>query len=629
MINSGNNNNGSGPPKVTTKWVGNDSEVLNYNNDWWNSDDEDLFNDVNSVVDNIQQNQSAQTSNNIKYARLYANLELLGMIGGGVNFNQSSRGARNRVTYNVVKSAIDTAASKISKNKPKPQFLTDGGDWNQQQRAKKLTKYVEGVFYDTKAYELGQKSFTKGGVFGTGGIKVYVKDGRIQLDDVFTNELVVDDYDGAYGKPRQLHQIKYVARTVLLDKYPDHVNAIRNASTGFTSDQNYRTTVDMVKVIESWHLPSSKEGTDGRHAITIDTGTLMSEEYKKEYFPFVFFRWSERLLGFFGQGLAEELVGVQLEINKLLKNIQISQHLMAVPRVAVDQKSKLSVSQLNNELGAVFKYSGNAPQFFVAQAMSAEVYNHLKWLIQSAYEITGISQLSATSQKPSGLDSGAAIREYQDIETERFMVTAMRYEQMFMDLAKIIIDMSRDLYEDNKDLQISVPGGSFIETIKWKDVNLRDDQFIMKSWPVSWLPSSPAGRLAKVQELLQAGFISRENALQMLDFPDLEKYEGLETASNNLTEKQINGMLDGGDFVVPEPEQNLLYCEAYATKAYIDGIIRKVPEENLEKIHRYIDHVKAMIKAAKEAEAPPAQPQPTMAQPEALPQSDMIPNVQV
>ena len=44
---------------------------------------------------------------------------------------------------------IDTIVSKVTKNKPKPTFLTDGGDWDLQQKAKKLTKYCEGIFYST------------------------------------------------------------------------------------------------------------------------------------------------------------------------------------------------------------------------------------------------------------------------------------------------------------------------------------------------------------------------------------------------------------------------------------------------------------------------------------------------
>jgi hypothetical protein len=40
-------------------------------------------------------------------------------------------------------------------------------------------------------------------------------------------------------------------------------------------------------------------------------------------------RWSEALVGFFGVGLVEELLGIQREINKLLQQIQRGHHLIA------------------------------------------------------------------------------------------------------------------------------------------------------------------------------------------------------------------------------------------------------------------------------------------------------------
>ncbi len=58
----------------------------------------------------------------------------------------------------------------------------------------------------------------------------------------------------------------------------------------------------MIKVIESWHLKSGPKAKDGKHTICISSATLFEEQYDKDYFPFVFFRWGDRPVGFFGQG---------------------------------------------------------------------------------------------------------------------------------------------------------------------------------------------------------------------------------------------------------------------------------------------------------------------------------------
>ena len=52
----------------------------------------------------------------------------------------------------------------------------------------------------------------------------------------------------------------------------------------------------------------------------------------------------------------------------------------------------------------------------------------------------------------------------------------------------------------------------------------------MKCFPVSSLPDDPAGRLQTVQEYMQAGILSIRQGSRLLDFPDLEAEETLDTA---------------------------------------------------------------------------------------------------
>lgn len=476
---------------------------------WWNVQKGGVFQHTFGVVQAIEQNQSYRQLQNIKYARLYSNMEILGFYGTLFSRTNNLPILNNRVTLNVIKACTDTAASKIAKNRPRPLFLTSGGDFSQQRRAKQLTKYIQGAFYSADIYETAAQLFTDACVMGTGAMKFYADEskGQVCVERVLIDEIIVDDAEGMYGKPRQLHQRKYLSRDVLLQMFPKFANQIKSATGGVKGDNSASMAADLVKVIESWHLPSGPNAKDGKHVICIENATLMEEDYNKDYFPFVFFKWSPRIVGFFGAGLAEELIGIQIEINKILRNIQVAQHLQAVPRVFVENASMVNTNHINNDIGGIIKYTGTAPIFATAPAMSAEIYQHLENLYRKAFEITGISQMAATAKKPSGLNSGAALREYSDIESERFVVVGQRWEQMFMDAAKIMIDMSRDMFKDDPSLSVNVKGAKFLETIKWKDVDLDDDSYIMQVFPTSILPSTPAGKLQTVQELMQAGFI--------------------------------------------------------------------------------------------------------------------------
>ena len=158
------------------------------------------------------------------------------------------------------------------------------------------------------------------------------------------------------------------------------------------------------------------------------------------------------------------------------------------------------------------------------------MFSHLDRLYNRAYEISGISQLSATSLKPAGLESGVALREYSDIETERFVIVGQAYESAFLEIARQMIDLAKDVSEEGKTYEVISYGDKEIEKIRWSDINLREDQYRMKVYPASLLPTTPAARLQTVIEMAQAGLIDKAETRSLLDFPDIEQYNKLATA---------------------------------------------------------------------------------------------------
>lgn len=596
-----------GPPKIHKSIIGNrDSSNVFIKNKWWGQDDEHIYQSVFAVVGKIETAQAYLDTHNRRYASLYQNVDLIGF---GFSSRQLPSIQQNRVTLNVVKSCVDTATAKIAKNKPRPLFLTDDGDFGLQKKAKNLTKYIDGLFESAKVYQIAQKVFVDACVFGTGAMKVYVDDeNAIQVERVLINEIVVDDSEALYGEPRQLHQRRLISRDVLLDMFPEHEDIIKVASNRPTQGATPQNDSDNVMVIESWHLPSGKGAEDGKRTICIDSGTLQAEPYKKNYFPFVFMRWSNKLTGFWGMGLAEELVGIQFEITKMMRNIQLAQHLMAVPRVFVENGSMVNTAHINNEIGGIVKYTGAIPQFGTAPAMPPEIYQHLENLYKKAYEITGISMLSASAKKPGGLDSGVALREFQDIETERFIITGQRYETLFMDLARICIDMSRDIYGKSKKLSVTVKGKNFIEQIAWREVDMADDKFMMQVFPTSALPSTPAGKLQSIQELVSAGFVQKEYAMSLLGYPDLEEFVSLQTAALDDIRMLIDQMLNHGEYEPPEPFMNLDLALQITHSSYLKAKTKKgVSETNLQLLRTFMDDILVLKQASQTPAAPPAQ----------------------
>lgn len=540
-------------------------------------------------------------------------------------------GAKERVTYNVVQSVIDTVTARIAETKPKPYFLTSGGDYKVQRKAKKLNQFVEGMFYEQKAYDLGPMVFRDGAIWGDGIVHVFEKNGRVAYERVLAHELYVDEVEAQYGKPRQMHRVKYVDRDVLASIWPEKKKLIEGANRA-TVDKvsSQERTSDVLVLRASWHLPSGPDSGDGRCIISIEDGVLESYEWDHDFFPFARLPWCPRPLGYWSQGLSEQIQNVQLEINKLLWIIQRSYHLAGMPRVFLENGSKVVKEHINNDVGAIINYTGTAPIFHVAQPVHPDIYQQLATLINRAYEQAGVSQLGAASRKPEGLNSGKALREYQDIQSDRFRTIARFNEQFYLELAKLSIAVAKDIAKENKGhYEVTVPGRKFLQSIDWADIDLEDDEYVMQCFPVSSLPNDPAGRLQTIQEYIQAGFLTPRQGRRLLDFPDLEQVESLANAMEDLVTEVLDKICDDGDYTPPEPTWDLAMCKElvleYQAKAQILGL----EEERLDLLSQWSSQVDWLTSQAMAAAMPPpaaipgAAPQAIAAPP---PVSDLLPN---
>lgn len=614
---------------------------------WWAEPEEEMYRHINGVVNRIKEAQKYRETAYLNYLRLYNNVEILGLGAGQFARAVNQQNVlQNYVSYNVVKSCVDTAAAKVAKAKPRPYFLTDGGHWTLQRRAMKLTKYLEGLFDsigtgdgDNKTmYGLARRSFIDAAVCGLGVTKIFRQGTNVRAERVFPSEIIVDEIEGRYEMPRQLHHETLAFREILMEQFPEHASTLASTAPGVLPGESQFSTADVVRLIESWHLPSSDDANDGKRVLSVGNCTLLVEDYKKSYFPFAFQRWSPRLLGFFGTGLAEELIGIQLEINKLLRKIHRSIHLMSSPQVWLDYGSKAVAKHMNNDEGSIHFYTGKQPLFLVPQAMSAEVYNHLENLYRKAYEITGISQLSASSRKPAGIDAAVALRELQDIESERFQLVSERYNDYFLDVTKKSLDILDDIAADGYNPAIRLRDNDYSYVAKWKDVSIPKDQYTLRIFPASLLPTQPAGKLQKVQELLQAGFLDREEALELLEFPDTKSVVSVKVADRRELKKQIEAMIDKAEYSPPEPFSNLTMARSLAQSYYNAGKADSMPEDRLELLRRYMEDVQALIDAqtppqqtpmmplpGAEASLAPPSAMPPLASPEAPPVSDLIP----
>ena len=588
---------------------GNRKDGLDVKDRWWT--EKDPAPHVMAVANAIYTAASWRRERALNYARHYcgSNLQSLyqaGLLGG-------PQGDNTGANWNSIRCCVDTGASKISKNKPRVLFLTSGGSRKQQKRAKKLTQFVDGIFYEADVYETTARAFIDAEVWGTGFALPYVEDGEIKIERVLPFEILVDDSEAIHGSPRSMYRRKPVYRDVLMDLYGKGESAARaihaaSGATGAGPDSitpGLAGSSEMVPVIEAWHLPSSRDAKNGRHCICIEGALLFDEPWTKQWFPPTPYHWQEPLVGYWGQGMAEQLRGGQIQINYMLQTIHSALNLMAVPRVFLEVGSKVVKTVVSNQIGSMVNYVGHPPIISVGQAMGAEVYSHLKDLWAKQFEIVGVSQMDATAKKPEGLDAAVAIREYHDLGSERFVKAAQRFEDFHLELAEKMLGMVADM----GGLRVRSPDSKFVETLDWKSIGYKRDEFVMHRYPTSILPDTPAGRMQTVSELLKSQLITPEQASRLLDFPDLQSEITLTNAAEDCVHRILDAIVDDGEYEAPEESLDLAQAAKLVHGVILQAKNDGVEPRHIELLYRWQDDVQALADKSK-SPPPGAAPAP-------------------
>jgi hypothetical protein len=531
-----------------------------------------------------------------------------------------------RFTMNVVQSGVNTMVSKISKNKVRPTFLTDDGDWGMQQEAKKLDRYVFGQFYKSKVYEETKAALRDACIFGDGFVKHWHDDaGNIHIKRVFKPSLLFDLAECMFSdKPKTVYEVRIVSKNTMKQKYPDFTQQIDSAKMTdlpFFIDTAEAKT-ELVAVVEAYRAgykkitKDKKTGKDkeelipGKHFIGISTATFIFEDFKMENIPYIRIPFVPNALGYLSRGIAELITGHQVEINRTLKRISRAMNLMTSPSIFIDYMSEVIDTHFNNDVGNIIKFKDRPPIYNYPQGISPTVIEWFVMVYQKAFEEIGLSQLTAQSQKPQGLDSGKALREYNDIETERFAELAQNWESFHLEISDAIIEHSILIADAGGSPIVLSPEKNGAQKIDFKKIKLDRSEYIRQCYPTSMLPKTPAGRLAFVQELIASQMIQPDEGLGLLEFPDVTSVIENKTAYIDDIKYTAYLIVNDSEYVAPEPYQNLAYGIQFMNAMYLKMKSRKLPTEKLDLLQRWINDALSMQENMSQPQTE-AMPEPT------------------
>jgi hypothetical protein len=530
---------------------------------------------------------------------------------------------------NVSRSAVDTVVGKIGKNRPAIKTNPADAQWSLRKKARLLTRFTKGKMEALEVQDLAPEIVRDACVIGTGITQVGHAFGEIVIDRVPREEMIVDAKEARYGKPRQIHRTRQMAREVVMELFPHAEIEIKDAQEADSrDDENYEGDSNMIDVFESWHLPSSPEANDGRHAMIIDGCTLLYEEYDKPYFPFALMRYTTRRRGFWGRGLVQDGAEIQHSINDTVRDIQQSLYFGAQLRVWVRRGQGIVKQHLGRQQRPfVVEHDGIKPEYDAPNPVSSGQVQYLEMMIQRYYDLVGVSQMSA-SAKPalSSNASAVALQEIYDLETERLSTQEQSFARWWVDLAKMQIDVARDLHE-------SKPAGggkwnnqTVVDRIPWGDVDMAHDQYSLTLEPSNFLPDTRAGKLEAAGQLVELGILSGpELSYVMGSAPDLDKVNRLRNGPMSQLDCVMEKLGDEDEDVAelaPDAHMDLALGLKMAKAELASAFAEGAPPEVLQRFREWISLAREVWLKQKSEEAEMAAavaPPPEMMPPEMMP----------
>lgn len=444
-----------------------------------------------------------------------------------IGFDPISDADLRRSAYtNVIKSVIDSLVSKLANQKVRPYFNPINGTWKTKKVVKNIQQYFDILFDKEDINRKVSDAFRDACIMGRSYIFISPLNNKIMVlpaHCVATLKSEENYGEVKHGLVRLLH-------------FP--TSSLKDYDISYTGAQS-RCSLYM-------YFDTDEEVCK----IFVNNSLKKTIPYKHNEMPWITVYYNSPILGNESTSIVQELDGIQTQIDFINAQISAATQLTPANQTFVIEGSNLNPKDLSNKAGVVYGIKmppgvNTPPVVSVQQRMFDPQWQQLlEYYIKQAYEIIGISQLSAMSKKPSGLDSGTALATMEDIESDRFETQVSNYIRVFVDLANLIIDIV------DEDAEV-LPSDINVSAIKWKDVKKQKQLFKIQYSAATALSKDPAEKIKQIVQMTQIGLITPDKVANFLDMPDLEDAYSEASATSDGVSQCISRAIEDDDFDIP------------------------------------------------------------------------------
>lgn len=419
------------------------------------------------------------------------------------------------IQENIIRSVIDTLTAMTADKKVRPFFNTVNGTYKDLALAKQAQIYFDQLYEYKNVNKTIVNVFRDSCIFDKGIVKIGDEIERKMPWAVF-----FDPKETHYGKNTRVVEKK--------DAYPVRLLKLNYGITP-------KTNIKSVTLYEYY------DTVEHIHAVYIsELSKLITERYEPNVLPYIVFNYSDPVKGTTDQSVVDILYGVQMQIDELLAVIKDSIQMNPGVTYFVPNGSGIKTNMLSNRTGQIITYDamqGTPPVTAESNdIISAQFIQMLDKLKEDAYELVGISELSAMSKKPTGISSGVALETLENAEAGRHEVIINNIVRLYVDIAKRCID----IYPPETEI---LPASATRSRLVWADIIDAKNQLNIQFSAATSLSKDPSTKLQQLLQLAQAGVIPQSHVGVLMELPDLQ-------SGYNLANNSLNAVLNFIDQVI-------------------------------------------------------------------------------
>lgn len=388
---------------------------------------------------------------------------------------------------NVIKSVIDSLVSKLSNNKVRPFFAPVDGTFKTKKVIRQAQQFFD-IYYDKiNLNNIISETFKDACIFDIGYILINPFTFEVERVPSYCIEELNVNGENKVALIKWIHQ-----PSLALDKY------------GISTSRQYVNIEMLIKEDEAILYVDEKK-----------VKTVSTTGY-----PIVNVYYNEPINNGKTVSIVDELEGIQTQVDLINAKIASTSQLTPANLVFIDEQSGLKASDVNNKDCQIYPVgiqpgnTANPVNVVTPVPFDPSWSSMLDFYINKAYDMIGISQLSAQSRKPSGLDSGVALQTMEDIESDRFEVQVNHFINAYVDVTRKLIEIIPE------DVEI-LPADKYQSTMTWASLKEQDNLYKVQYSAATSLSKDPAERAKQIIQMSQIGLINPSKAAELMDMPDL------------------------------------------------------------------------------------------------------------